>query len=135
MMVGTILEVEQRHLRDAGKWIKSHGEAIFNTTYWYISPQEGEVRFTQTPEAFYMTALSKPNGTLTLSEPVPYVNGDVVTIVGGEMDGKAVPSRLLDGGELELRISDMVRDADHYAWVFKIDYLGNSGCSQRLRNK
>ena len=41
-IAGTIIDVEQRTLRTTGKWIKSYAEAIFNTTYWYITPQEGD---------------------------------------------------------------------------------------------
>ncbi|KAK5156819.1 hypothetical protein LTR04_005540 [Oleoguttula sp. CCFEE 6159] len=53
---GTIIAIEQQNLRQAGVWIRSHGEAIFNTTYWFVTPQEGtEIRFTQTMDAFYIT--------------------------------------------------------------------------------
>jgi len=120
---GTIIDIEQKNLRAAGKWIAAHGEAVFNTTYWFITPQEGEaVRFTHTPEAFYISTLYAPNATLTLASPVPYVDGDKVTVVGGNMSGTVVPSKLLDDGRLELTISEDVRKADEYAWVFKIPY-------------
>ena len=33
----------QRNLREAGAWINTHAEAIFNTTYWFATPEEGEV--------------------------------------------------------------------------------------------
>jgi alpha-L-fucosidase len=53
---GTIISVEQDNLHEAGAWIKCHAEAIFNTTYWFITPEENaagkELRFTQTLEAF-----------------------------------------------------------------------------------
>ncbi|KAF2251695.1 glycoside hydrolase family 29 protein [Trematosphaeria pertusa] len=120
---GTIIEIEQRNLREAGKWIKSHAEAIFNTTYWYVTPEEGQaVRFTQTPDAFYISTLYAPNSTLVLSSPVPYVEGDQVTVVGGNMSGAVVPSRLTEDRSLELTISEAVKSADQYAWVFKISY-------------
>lgn len=122
---GTIIAVEQDNLRTAGKWIKTHAEAIFNTTYWYITPEEDEaVRFTQTPNAFYISTLSAPNATLTLRSPVPYVSGDKVTIVGGKMAGHVVPSKQLSDGSLQLNISEEVKNADEYAWVFKIDFGG-----------
>jgi alpha-L-fucosidase len=50
---GTIIDVEQTHLRQGGVLIKDHAEAIFNTTYWFITPEEGsQIRFTQTLDAF-----------------------------------------------------------------------------------
>src|SRR4051812_681086 len=59
---GSILEVEQRNLRDAGTWIKDHAEAIFNTTFWLVTPEEGpNVRFTTTMNAFYILVQAKPN--------------------------------------------------------------------------
>ena len=122
---GTIIEIEQRNLRTAGSWIKDHGEAIFNTTYWFITPEEGEaVRFTQSQNAFYISTLYPPNGTLVLDSPVPYVNGDKVEVLGGNMSGTIVPSKLFDNGSLELTISEDVKNADQFAWVFKIPFGG-----------
>jgi alpha-L-fucosidase len=122
---GTIIEVEQRNLRIAGAWIKEHAEAIFNTTYWFVTPEEGQaVRFTQNANAFYIATLYPPNGTLVLDSPVPYVEGDEVRVVGGNMSGTVVPSRLLANGSLELTIGEEVKDADRFAWVFKIGFGG-----------
>jgi alpha-L-fucosidase len=124
---GTIVDIEKKNLREAGQWIKGHGEAIFNTTYWFVTPEEGDtVRFTQTPDAFYILTLYSPNATLMLDSPVPYVAGDQVTVVGGNMSGSVVPSRLLSNGSLELTISDAVAAADQYSWVFKIAFGGVS---------
>ena len=55
---------------------------------------------------------------------MPYVNGDDVQGVGGNMSGSAVPSRLFDNGSLELTISGEVRDAESFAWMFKIGFGG-----------
>ena len=122
---GTIIAIEQDNLRAAGKWIKSHAEAIFNTTYWFVTPEEGPaVRFTQNSDAFYITTLYAPNSTLVLNSPVPYVQGDKVEVVGGSMAGAVVPSRLLGNGSLELTISEDVANADQYSWVFKIPFGG-----------
>ncbi|TKA25115.1 hypothetical protein B0A50_06180 [Salinomyces thailandicus] len=125
---GTIIPVEQLHLREAGRWIKSHAEAIFNTTYWFVTPSEGDaVRFTRTDDAFYILTLYPPNATLTLSAPVPYRLGDCVMVVGGNLTGTVVPSRLLENGSLRLEISREVRRADRYGWVFKIPYESEDG--------
>ena len=127
---GTIIDVEQRHLREAGRWIHEHGEAIFATTFWFVTPQdpgETEVRFTQSGSAFYITSLAPPNGSLVLSSPVPYVDGDRVVVVGGEMDETEVPVTRREGGGLEITVSEEVRAADRFAWVFKIHFGGVEG--------
>lgn len=82
------------------------------------------MRFTHTLDAFYITTLYAPNDTLILTSPVPYIHGDEVTVVGGNMSGTIVPSEL-SNGSLTLTISEDVRDADEYAWVFKISYVSN----------
>ena len=120
---GTIVEIEQANLRAAGVWIKSHAEAIYNTTYWFITPEEGDnIRFTQTMDSFYIHSLVKPNGSIVLSSPVPYLGGDQVTVVGGKKSGSVVPTKLLSNGGLHLTITKDVADAEEYAWVFKIPY-------------
>ncbi|OJJ45817.1 hypothetical protein ASPZODRAFT_68896 [Penicilliopsis zonata CBS 506.65] len=123
MANGTILEVEQNHLREAGKWIKDHGEAIYNTTYWFVTPEEGDaIRFTKTEDAFYILALAQPNATITLNSPVPWVEGDNVTVIGGDAAGTVVPSHKLANGSLVLDMSDDVINGDHWTWAFKISY-------------
>lgn len=125
---GTIIDIEQRNLRAAGSWIKDHAEAIFNTTYWFVTPEEGQaVRFTQNANAFYITALYPPNGTLVLDSPIPYIEGDDVRVVGGNRSGSVVPSQLLPNGSLELTISEDLVRADRHAWVFAIDFGGIDG--------
>lgn len=125
---GTIVEIEHRNLRDAGRWIKGHGEAIFNTSYWFVTPEEGQaIRFTQTVEAFYVLCLYPPNSTLVLESPIPYVEGDRITVVGGNMSGEVVPSRLRSDGSVEIMVDESVVQADQYAWVFKIGYGSGSG--------
>ena len=120
---GSIIDVEKKNLREAGTWIKSHGEAIFNTTYWFVTPEEGKnIRFTTTKDAFYIHTLAKPNGNLVLESPIPWVDGDKVTVVGGKKAGTVVPSKKLDNGNVELDVSDAVAEADQFVWVFKITY-------------
>jgi len=123
MANGTILDLQQRTLREAGIWIKSHAEAIFDTTYWFIAPQEGEyIHFTKTSDAFYIHFLKKPSKEVTLTSPIPWVPGDKVTVVGGKAAGTVVPSSKDRNGRVQLTISDEVASADQYAWVFKIPY-------------
>lgn len=131
---GTILDLEAAVLREAGIWIKDHAEAIFNTTYWFITPEDNSggktVRFTQTLDAFYISSLVNPSGSLVIESPVPWVQGDKVTVVGGSMAGTVVPSSKAANGSLVLTLSDQVLSAEKFAWVFKIDFLG--GKSKRV---
>jgi alpha-L-fucosidase len=120
---GTIISVEQDNLHDAGAWIKGHAEAIFNTTYWFITPEENaagkELRFTQTLEDFYIISLVKPEGRSFVDDsPVPWAVGDRVTVVGGNWSGVVVPSRKAGNGSLMLSLSDEVLAGDEFAWAF-----------------
>jgi alpha-L-fucosidase len=133
---GTIISVEQDNLREAGAWIKDHAEAIFNTTYWSITPEETAagkgVWFTQTSEAFYIISLVKPEGrSLAVNSPVPWVAGDRVTVVGGNSSGVVVPSKKAGNGSLMLSLSDEVLAGDEFAWSFKIDFGGRMEGIQR----
>jgi alpha-L-fucosidase len=121
---GIIPPIQQQSLRVAGKWLKDHSDSIFNTTFWSIASSDeanANIHFTQTLDAFYIFAMSKPNVTLTLHSPVPYKEGDRVSVVGGKNSGVVVPSSL-DNGVLSLYITDAVRESDEFAWVFKITY-------------
>ena len=128
---GTIIATEQDALREAGVWIKDHGEAIFNTTYWFITPEENsagkEVRFTQTLGAFYILSLEAPGDNLVIDSPIPWVAGDNVTVIGGSMNGSVVPSSKAANGSLLLELSSEIQEAEVFAWVFKIDFGGRSG--------
>ncbi|KUJ24113.1 glycoside hydrolase [Mollisia scopiformis] len=126
---GTIIPIEAANLREAGVWIKDHGEAIFNTSYWFITPEENgegkDLRFTQTAEAFYICSLVEPGSSLVNDSPVPWVEGDEVVVVGGNSSGVVVPSSKAANGSLVLDLSESVRGGETYAWVFKIGYGGN----------
>jgi alpha-L-fucosidase len=111
----------RRNLREAGSWIHDHAEAIFNTTYWFVTPEENNLRFTKTKDAFYITCLAEPGAVLEISSPVPWVDGDEVRVVGGNMSGTVVPSERFGEG-VRLDIPGKVRAADRYAWVFKVGY-------------
>ncbi|KAK7992123.1 hypothetical protein PG988_000917 [Apiospora saccharicola] len=127
---GEIVEVEQRHLREAGAWIKDHGEAIFNTTYWGVTPQyvdaatDTDVRFTMTMDAFYISVLNQTaDGSVVIRDtPVPWVEGDQVTIVGGQMAGQSVGVDSLGENGIRLNITHEMWEADKWAWVFKLIY-------------
>jgi hypothetical protein len=87
---GTLVDAEVENLRQAGKWIHAHEEAIFNTTYWFVMSeyQDSEtninVRFTQTDDAFYILMLERPSSEeVYIDAPIPVLEGDAVTALNG----------------------------------------------------
>ena len=104
-----------------------------------MTPEEGDrVRFTQKSNAFYITTLYLPNNALVLESPVPYVPGDQITVVGGNMTGTVIPSKLTSNGSLQLTINEAVRNVDQYSWVFKISFgeleMSSNGTSTGSRS-
>lgn len=118
---GTIHEPMMNNLLEAGTWIKSHGEALFNTTYWFITPEENDIRFTQTDDAFYIINLGKPAaGRFQVKAPVPVLHGDKMYAL--TMEGKRLLNWGIENGQLWFDVTQDVINADKFAWVFKIQY-------------
>ncbi|KAI1087596.1 glycoside hydrolase family 29 protein [Rostrohypoxylon terebratum] len=127
---GTIVQAEVDRLREAGRWLRGHGEAVFDTTYWFVQSEiEGgpDVRFTQTDGAFYVLFLERPearNGIVEVRAPVPIVEGDEVSLLAVEGGEKLAWKVAGKGSEkaLEIEVTDALLDKDEYCWVFKIGY-------------
>jgi len=123
---GTIPRVEVDNLREAGKWIHAHEEAIFNTTYWFrraeVRNEDSDVRFTQTAEALYILSLRKPaGGRLVVEAPLPIMLGDDVSFMSA---GDLVDVEWsFDGTSLSLVVDEDIVEQEAYCWVFKISYL------------
>ncbi|KAI0402292.1 glycoside hydrolase family 29 protein [Xylaria palmicola] len=128
---GTIVQAEVDNLREAGRWIRSHGEAIFNTTYWFVrSEVRGaglNVRFTQTDEAFYVLFLEKPvvdNRVVSVPAPLPIVEGDRVSLLAVDGGSDLVWNVSGEGDQrvLNIKVEKTLLDKDEFCWVFKISY-------------
>ena len=119
---GAIPEIMQKGLLDAGKWIKAHEESIFNTKYWPTTAGKDPFRYTTTDKAFYIHYTEKPPKELRIADPLPFLPGDRVTVVGGSMDGAPVKTTWDGIGSLTLYLSDDIISADEYVWTFKIEY-------------
>lgn len=128
---GTIVQAEVDSLREAGRWIRAHGEAVFNTTYWFVRSEvmgEGlDVRFTQTEDAFYVLFLEKPvveDGGVRVPASVPILNGDEVSLLAVEGGGNLKWSMVGKGSQraLHIQVGDRLLDKEQFCWVFKIKY-------------
>ncbi|KAI1458644.1 glycoside hydrolase family 29 protein [Annulohypoxylon moriforme] len=127
---GTIVQAEMDRLREAGRWIKSHGEAVFDTTYWFVQSEiEGgpDVRFTQTDEAFYVLFLEHPvvkDGVVEIAAPVPVLEGDDISLLAVEGGEKLAWTVTGQGSQrvLKVKVTDALLDKEEFCWVFKIEY-------------
>ncbi len=110
---GTIPEVMQRCLREAGQWLRVNGEAIYGSRYW-VTHKEGEVRFTRKGNTLYAIALEWPEEeTLTLQS----LAGKRVSRV--DMLGLAEPIRWRQTGD-GLVITVPSKRPCKYAYTFRI---------------
>ncbi|EOO00144.1 putative tissue alpha-l-fucosidase protein [Phaeoacremonium minimum UCRPA7] len=129
---GTIVQAEMDHLREAGKWIKAHEEAIFNTTYWFIQseiPGGPDVRFTQTDDAFYILFLEEPvissDGIVVIEAPIPALDGDKISFLG-DPSNTALSWTLSTTGttpKLHIKVSEDLFNDEIYSWIFKLTYV------------
>ncbi|MET7972413.1 alpha-L-fucosidase [Streptomyces mirabilis] len=119
---GTIPEIMQTRLRETGRWLRTNGEAIYDTTYWSRMAQLGEdLRFTvRQNEAFYIHSLTEPGATLTVEAPVPIRGGDKVTMLGHDRP----LTWTVSGGSLVVDVPEAARKAGQYVWVFKVEWHG-----------
>ncbi|MFE7157450.1 alpha-L-fucosidase [Streptomyces sp. NPDC057636] len=119
---GTIPEIMQTRLRETGHWLKTNGEAIYDTTYWSRMAQLGEdLRFTVRPnKAFYIHSLAEPGATLTVEAAVPVRAGDKVTMLGYD---RPLNWRTT-GGSFVVDVPAAARAAGEHVWVFKVEWKG-----------
>ncbi|KAF5553745.1 glycoside hydrolase subgroup catalytic core [Fusarium phyllophilum] len=108
---GSIPQIMQNGLRDAGSWIVPHGEAIYDTRFWSATSGTDNLRYTTTHDAFYIFYLTQPPSTLTISDPIPWLPGDTVTALGGSANGTVVPTERTSSG-LVLRIPQTAISGD-----------------------
>lgn len=120
---GSIAEIMQTNLRDAGAWIRARSEAIFDTTYWSVTAGADPFRYTMTEDAFYVHHIGQPPRVLVIPDPVPLLPGDRVTALGGTASGTPVGFTWTGIGTLSLALPDVVIEGDKYIWTFKIEYV------------
>lgn len=118
---GSIPQIMQTGLKDAGSWIIPHGDAIYKTRYWNQGPGTGNFRYTVKDNAFYIFYLTQPPATLTFTDPIPWLPGDTVTALGGSANGTVINAGRNSNG-FYLNIPQNVINGDKYVWVFKVSY-------------
>ncbi|PYH79031.1 alpha-L-fucosidase [Aspergillus uvarum CBS 121591] len=125
---GTIVEAEEKGLREAGRWIGDHGEAVFGTRYWFVMAEgnAGAVRFTQAEEAFYVLWVEEPvltDSKVVVEAPLPLLVGDrVVVLRGNDTAGVwEIEWEKVEGG-FRFDVPEEAWEGEKYCWVLKIEY-------------
>jgi alpha-L-fucosidase len=121
---GTIPEVMAERLRSVGAWLRTNGEAIYDTTYWSRVQEEHtdteDLRFTVAPNrALYVIDLHPPGPQEVIQSGVPIRPGDQVTLLGYNGGPLAWRLRAVDGA-LVIDVPPEAITSGQYAWTFKI---------------
>ncbi|KAL5115079.1 hypothetical protein ACEQ8H_007054 [Pleosporales sp. CAS-2024a] len=124
MADGTIPDIMQTGLRGAGKWIRERGESIFSTRFWQTTSGTGKFRYTISDSAFYIHVLDAPTnpGNLLVPDNIPYLEGDHIDVLGGNLNGFVMTASKNSNGSVTLNLTEDVLSADRYVWTFKVMY-------------
>jgi alpha-L-fucosidase len=114
---GTIPTIMQQRLQEMGAWLNVNGEAIYNTTYWWRVQQDGDLRFTVSPNnAFYVISLVQPGNQVVVNEPVPIQPGDTIHLLG-HLGGPLQWSQ--QNGSLVITVPPAAQQSGQYAGYSK----------------
>ncbi|KAF9442800.1 glycoside hydrolase family 29 protein [Macrolepiota fuliginosa MF-IS2] len=127
---GEIIAPMANNLLDAGTWLDYAGECVFDTDFWFQTPQDegpgsASIRFTTTPTTFCVIAFSKPStGEAIIQKRLPLLPGDKISLLH---PNSTVSSTELDwtvgeDGRTTIRVPNQQVDEVENAWAFQVKY-------------
>ena len=87
-----------------------------------ITPDGGDLRFTQTDDAFYISSLSVPLETVIIDVPIPVLPGDSITMIGAGND-TVLNWSIASDGSVSIDVPPALIADGKYCWVLKVTYL------------
>jgi alpha-L-fucosidase len=88
----------------------------------FVTPEAGDLRFTQTLEAFYVISLTEPASPLIIDVPLPILAGDTISMIGAA-NGTQLAWSFTSDGSVSIEVPSLLIESGKYAWAFKVAYL------------
>lgn len=89
----------------------------------FITPEIGDIRFTQTKDAFYILSLSPLTSNFLVSLPLPILKGDTVSMIGAGNGSVLEWDFLSSGSGINVTVPEHLITVGKYCWVLKISYI------------
>ncbi|MDR2859678.1 MAG: alpha-L-fucosidase [Mediterranea sp.] len=123
---GGLPEVQERRLREIGKWLHINGEAIYASRPWLAAEQDdGKIHFTQSKDGktVYAICTEFPKDELVINSLYLGKSSGKVAMIGADsipLEWSQFPGH--DYTKLIVKIPENLYDKrqNEYAWVFKI---------------
>lgn len=85
-----------------------------------MTAETGDLRFTQTEEAFYILSLTEPTENFVVNASLPILPGDSISMIGAGNGTSLAWTQSEDG--VAITVPPALISAGQHCWVFKISY-------------
>lgn len=106
--------------RLTSKCLSSFREFRANLSSSFPIAEIGDLRFTQTEEAFYILSLTEPSETFVVNASLPILPGDSISMIGAGNRTSLSWTSSEEG--VTITVPSALISAGQHCWVFKIAY-------------
>ena len=114
---GELDAVAYQRLKEIGSWMKTNGEAIYNSRMFTVFSEGEKIRFTQSKDGKtrYVFLFDFPENKITLSK-IPFSKKDKVQLLG---NNKQLSWNQTNEG-VEINLPATLKTTTDHVWVLKI---------------